>query len=90
MAKKKKRTSQKSIHMEMDKVIEELEAAGIDERSYRGDTTGLGDVVEAALNKFGITEERFKNWFNLKECNCDKRKKYLNGLFTWRKYRKPD
>ena len=85
-----KRTSQKTIHMEMDKVIEELEATGIDERSYRGDTTGLGDAVEAALNKVGVTEERFKDWFNLKECNCAQRKKYLNGLFSWRYRQKPD
>ena len=44
-----------------------------------------GDVVESTLQKFGITEERFKEWFNLSECNCGKRKKFLNNLFSWKK-----
>ena len=44
---------------------------------------GLGDVVENTLKKFGVTENRFKSWFNLEECNCKKRKKWLNKLFKW-------
>ena len=71
---------------EMNKVIRELQSKGIDVNAHiSAATTGLGDVVEAALQKFGITEERFKRWFNLKECNCSKRKKWLNGLFSWKK-----
>jgi hypothetical protein len=46
-------------------------------------TRGLGDVVEGVLTKFGVTQERYKEWFGLQECNCTKRKKYLNGLFSW-------
>lgn len=68
---------------EMDKVIKELEEQGVSVDAT--EMTGLGDLVEAALTKFGVTEERFKNWFNLKECNCSKRKAWLNKVFRWRK-----
>ena len=70
---------------EINLVIKELEKQGVDVNSHiTGDVVGLGDVVEATLKKLGITEERFKKWFNLKECNCTKRKKWLNGLFSWK------
>jgi hypothetical protein len=46
-------------------------------------TTGLGDVLESTLTKFGITQERYKSWFGLEECGCTERKKWLNGLFSW-------
>jgi hypothetical protein len=84
---------QKNIKMEnndikedINKVIKELESKGITVNSHikNDDEVGLGDVVESALKKFGITEERFKKWFNLKECGCSKRKKWLNGLFKWK------
>jgi hypothetical protein len=55
---------------EMDTVIKDLEAQGVTINTKEGEITGLGDVVESTLQKFGITEERFKEWFNLKECNC--------------------
>lgn len=72
---------------EMDKVISELESLGISNNSHimSQDMQGLGDLVETVLKKFGITEERFKEWFNLKECNCSKRKAWLNSLFSWKK-----
>tara|TARA_E500000318_G_C3395576_1_gene147709 strand:+ start:73 stop:318 length:246 start_codon:yes stop_codon:yes gene_type:complete len=70
---------------EMDKVIKELEKRGVNVNSHMmQDTKGLGDVVEEVLTKFGITQDRFKKWFGLKECNCTKRKKWLNGLFNWK------
>lgn len=77
---------------EMNQVITELQSKGIDPNTHmsindptvESDEKGLGDVVEAALQKFGITEERFKEWFNLKECGCSARKKWLNGLFSWK------
>jgi len=56
----------------------------INDPSVESDEKGLGDVVEEVLQKFGITEERFKEWFNLKECGCTERKKWLNGLFSWK------
>ena len=70
---------------EMDAVIKDLEANGVSYNTKEGEITGLGDVVESTLQKFGVTEERFKEWFNLKDCNCSKRKKFLNNLFSWKK-----
>lgn len=72
------------IKKEMQPVIDELKKKGIKFNTNENEMTGLGDVVEATLNKFGITEDRFKSWFNLKECNCKERKKWLNNLFSWR------
>lgn len=73
------------IKSEVESVIAELEKKGINFNTKEDEYTGLGDVVERTLQTFGITEERFKTWFNLKECNCSKRKKWLNNLFSWRK-----
>ncbi len=73
------------VRREMNQVINALESEGVDVNSHMmQDTKGLGDVVEATLQRFGVTEEKFKKWFNLKECNCSKRKKWLNGLFSWK------
>ncbi len=74
-----------NIKGEMDDVIEALERKGINFNTSEDEYTGLGDAVESVLNTFGITQERFKTWFNLKECNCNKRKKWLNNLFSWKK-----
>ena len=73
------------IKEDMIPVIEELERQGINFNTKEEEFVGLGDVVESTLQTFGITEERFKAWFNLKECNCNKRKKWLNNLFSWKK-----
>ena len=72
------------VRREMNQVINALESQGVDVNSHLSNTKGLGDVVEETLKKFGITEEKFKKWFNLKECGCSKRKKWLNGLFSWK------
>ena len=76
--------SQQDIKNEMDEVINQLEKRGV-KFNHGDDMTGLGDVVESVLTNMGITQERFKEWFNLKECNCNKRKKWLNNLFSWKK-----
>jgi len=74
------------IKHEVDKVITELESKGVKFRDNNSeDKTGLGDIVESALSSVGITEDRFKEFFNLKECNCSKRKKWLNNLLSWHK-----
>ncbi len=79
------------VKQEINQVIADLEKQGIDVKAYldgpNAERTGLGDVVEKTLQKFGITEDRFKKWFGLKECGCSKRKKWLNGLFSWTKYK---
>jgi len=74
-----------AIKKEMESVIEELEKRGITFNTREDEYTGLGDILESTLSSFGITEQKFKSWFNLKECNCAKRKKWLNNLFSWRK-----
>lgn len=74
------------IKQEMDAVIRELENKGIKINSHTDpNVVGLGDVIEDVLKSCGITEERFKAWFNLKECNCSKRKAWLNSIFSWKK-----
>jgi len=80
----------KDIRKDMNKLISELEKQGIKKNSYKlpEHNKGLGDIVEATLLKLGITEEAFKNFFNLKECNCTKRKQWLNGLFSWHNKKK--
>ena len=73
------------VKKEINQVIQELEKRGVNINSHvTNDTKGLGDVVEQVLEKFGVTQDNFKKWFNLKECNCTKRKKWLNGLFSWK------
>ena len=76
--------AQQDIKNEMDEVINQLEKRGV-QYNQGDDMTGLGDVVESVLTSMGITQERFKEWFNLKECNCSKRKQWLNNLFSWKK-----
>ena len=77
--------SKAEIQKEMEPVIVALEKKGIEFNSTEDEFVGLGDIVESTLQSFGITEDKFKRWFNLKECNCTKRKKWLNNLFSWRK-----
>ena len=77
--------SNQEIKDDMNGVIKRLEARGIQHNTKEGDVAGLGDAVESVLSGMGITEERFKSWFDLKECNCSKRKKWLNNLFSWKK-----
>ena len=72
------------IKNEMQPVIDDLKKQGVKHNTDKESVDGLGDLVEATLNKFGITEERFKKWFNLRECNCKERKKWLNNLFSWK------
>ena len=81
------RFSMSDVRKEINEVVQELESKGIDVNAHLTEEgqVGLGDVVEAALQKFGITEEKFKKWFNLKECGCSKRKKWLNGIFSWKR-----
>ena len=74
------------IKKEIDQVIHQLEQQGIRPNSHLDpNVVGLGDLIEGALTSIGITEERFKEWFNLKECNCSKRKAWLNSVFSWKK-----
>lgn len=76
----------RDVRKEMDNVIKHLEQKGITKDSHLDENVkGLGDVVEDVLQTFGITEDRFKEWFNLQECGCSKRKAWLNSLFSWKR-----
>ena len=76
----------KEIKKEIDSVIKDLEQKNIGSKTSLEEIerVGLGDFIELTLEKFGVTQERFKEWFNLKECNCTKRKKYLNNILSWK------
>lgn len=80
-------SDQENMGNEIDDVIADLRSQGIT-RAPGIDRTGMGDVIEATLNKFGITEEKFKEWFKLKECGCEERKQWLNSVFSWHKWNK--
>jgi hypothetical protein len=71
---------------EIDRAIFDMEMNGVNPSTVNDfDEVGLGDMVEGTLKRMGVTEERFKEWFNLKECNCSKRKAWLNKVFSWKK-----
>lgn len=76
--------SQEKIRKELDSAINELKNQGVNYNSKEEEIVGLGDIVEATLTRLGITQERFKEWFGLRECNCTERKKFLNNLFSWK------
>lgn len=77
--------SQQDIQSELDQVIKDLEGEGIHAETNPDEYEGLGDKIESVLNKWGITQDRFKSWFGLQECNCTKRKQFLNHVLKWKK-----
>ena len=44
----------------------------------------LGDIIEQALTKIGITKERVEEWLG-GPCGCEERKEMLNRLSRWAK-----
>lgn len=74
------------INSEIDRAIFDMQMRGITPLDMNNvEEVGLGDVLEGTLKRMGITEDRFKQWFNLKECKCSKRKEWLNNVFSWKK-----
>ena len=74
------------IRREIENVIGELEKAGVAPNSYiMNNVPNLKEVIDNTLASCGITQERFLEWFSLKECNCTKRKAWLNSILAWRK-----
>lgn len=53
-------------------------------RYVQGCGGGLGDLVEKALTKVGITKERVEQWIG-GPCGCEERKQKLNNLTAWAK-----
>src|SRR5205823_1705059 len=52
--------------------------------TYEPEVRGLGDVVESALVKIGITKERVEKWVGA-PCGCNERRVKLNALGSWAK-----
>jgi len=75
--------NQEKIKEDLDNVMKHLKIEGVDNTTGPESRVGLGDIVEGALKKVGITEDRYKEVFGLRECGCTQRKKFLNGLFSW-------
>lgn len=48
----------------------------------RDEGTGIGDTIETALSKLGITSERVEQWLG-GPCGCEERKQKLNQLGRW-------
>jgi hypothetical protein len=74
------------LRREIDNVISQLEQFGVTPNSHiMNDIANLKEIIDNTLSASGISKERFKEWFGLKECNCTKRKAWINSLFSWRK-----
>ena len=71
---------QRDLKQDGQRLTDELSSQGLSENLKLEEFEGLGDLVHAALNRLGITEERFKQILGLQECNCSKRRKMLNKL----------
>jgi len=69
--------SNKKSQMNKTLLIREMENENVFNKPV-----GLGSVVENILNKFGITEERFKTAFGLDSCKCTERKEWLDEMVT--------
>ena len=70
---------------ELDTVIRKLEKRGITPETTENELTGLGDLVESVLKSIGVTEQRYREWRNIEDCDCSKRKRWLNSIISWRK-----
>lgn len=44
----------------------------------------LGDVVQTALTRLGITTDQVESWLG-RPCGCSERKEKLNALHLWAK-----
>ena len=71
---------QRDLKQDGQRLTEELSSQGLSENQKLEEFEGLGDLVHAALNRLGITEERCNQILGLEECNCSKRRKMLNKL----------
>ena len=49
------------------------------------DPEGVGDSLERAFAKFGVTEETISKFAGIGGCGCQKVKKFFNQIFPYRK-----
>lgn len=73
------------IRKDVNTLINHLREQGVTHNTTEEEMEGLGDLLEKGLTTVGLTEERFKQLFGLKECNCSARKKWLNNVLSWKK-----
>jgi hypothetical protein len=76
-----------NIKQQIDDVVkhlEEVEDIKL-ENFAKKDPEGLGDTLERVFAKFGITEETIQKAAGIGGCGCQKRKKFLNKIFPYRK-----
>lgn len=74
---------------QLDKVVEALEEEGVNLETYQDKRDGLGTVISNVLNKLGVTEDKIEAWSGIEGCGCEKRKKFLNKIFPFRKKELP-
>lgn len=48
------------------------------EKHRRG--IAVGDLLATMLASLGITKERVQQWARVRDCGCDKRQAWLNGM----------
>jgi len=72
---------------ELDQVMHELAKEGVTYKNYTSrPAEGLGDLLESAFAKFGITEESVKKWPGMAHaCRCNQRKEFLNKLMPFKR-----
>ena len=75
---------QRSLQQDGERIVDELQSQGV---TLETKMDGLGDLVHATLKTLGITEERFKKILGVDECNCNKRRAFLNKLLPFKNQR---
>ena len=63
--------------------IDELYEEGVVIDTINEENTGLGDAIEKALSKVGVTSEKIEKIFGVGGCECGARKQFLNKLFPF-------
>ena len=83
----KQRKKDIAERQQLEQVVDNIKEAGVTSENYQENTEGLGDLISNALSKVGVTEEIVKKWSGTQEggCGCDKRKKFLNAILSFRK-----
>ena len=78
--------SQQIVDNQINEVIATMAEQGVTPDNYEEKTSGLGDVVNKALSKFGLTSDSMEKLLGLHGgCGCDKRKKFLNKILPFSK-----
>ena len=75
---RKRESARREEEKDLDAAMAEIEL-----KSEGSDVSGLGDLVEDVLTKFGITSEKVEKALGVQDCGCNKRKQFLNKLFPF-------